>query len=317
VSQEADLKTLVIQTYRTHDIAPWMQRCLDSVRSWSARCGYEYELMDDRIFDLCGPEYLAAVGDNKRSITNLARLELARIRLAQGWERVVWLDADTFVFAPEKLTVDVTSGYAFGKETWAWADADGRTRTEQSVHNAAFVFVGHHPDLDLLIHTVRHIATTRKLHASFQVGVKLLAGLQYSLDFPLLTHIGMFSPDVIKAIALGHETLLAALARASGYPCYAANLCLSLTGGMTDEMIRITMDRLESGEGHVVNRYLGSASTDAVTTAVMPGRNVVSESFQLDSPVWLLARTARLLAVGILPAPLTRMLRKACAHYAT
>nr|WP_294552613.1 hypothetical protein [uncultured Rhodopila sp.] len=308
------MRTLVIQTYRTSEVAPWMQRCLDSVRSWSALQGYEYEFMDDRIFDLCGAEYLAGVGDNKRSITNLARLELARTRLAQGWERVVWLDADTFVFAPDRLTIDVTKGYAFAKEAWVWIDPQGRTMTEQGVHNAAFVFAGHHPDLDLLIHAIRHIVSTRRIHASYQVGTKLLVGLQYSLDFPVLTNIGMFSPDVMSAIALGQAPVLAALARASGYPSFAANLCLSLNGGMTREMIRTAMDRLETSRGQVVNQYLGGGGSDSVAATVMPARGLVSQSFQLDSPLWLLTRSARLLAVKLLPASVARMLRMAQAH---
>jgi hypothetical protein len=293
-----------------------MQRCLDSVRSWSALLGYDYELMDDRIFDLCGPAYLAAVGDNKRSITNLARLELARLRLGDGYDRVVWLDADTFVFAPDRLTIDLTSGYAFAKEAWVWNDDEGRTKTEEGVHNAAFVFAGHHPDLDFLIHAIRHIAGTRQIHASYQVGTKLLVGLQYSLDFPLLTNIGMFSPDVMIALAKDQAPLLATLARASGYPSYAANLCLSLNTGMTADMIDIAMDRLETTRGGVINDYLGADTRTAITSAVMPARSVTSQSFRLDSPGWLLTRAARVVMVRLLPKQCTRLLRMAQARFA-
>ena len=172
----------------------------------------------------------------------------------------------------------------------------------------------YHPDLDLLIHAIRHIVSTRRIHASYQVGTKLLVGLQYSLDFPVLTNIGMFSPDVMSAIALGQAPVLAALARASGYPSFAANLCLSLNGGMTREMIRTAMDRLETSRGQVVNQYLGGGGSDSVAATVMPARGLVSQSFQLDSPLWLLTRSARLLAVKLLPASVARMLRMAQAH---
>jgi hypothetical protein len=43
------------------------------------------------------------VDDNKRSITNLARLELTREVLREQYDRAIWFDADVFVFAPEEL----------------------------------------------------------------------------------------------------------------------------------------------------------------------------------------------------------------------
>jgi hypothetical protein len=69
------MKTVVLQTFRSHDVPPWMARCLASVRDWAAAQGYDYQFEGDSVFALCGEEYLVAVGDNKRSITNLARLE--------------------------------------------------------------------------------------------------------------------------------------------------------------------------------------------------------------------------------------------------
>ena len=42
------MKTLVIQSFRTHSVPPWIERCLDSVRRWAALRGYDYRLTDDR-----------------------------------------------------------------------------------------------------------------------------------------------------------------------------------------------------------------------------------------------------------------------------
>src|SRR5207253_10631885 len=112
----------VLQSFRTHDVPAWMTRCLASVKTWTDRCRYDYQFVGDGIFDLCGADYLARVGDNMRSITNLARLELARKVLGEGYDRAIWLDADLFVFAPERLAIDVTSGYAFCKEAWIYVD---------------------------------------------------------------------------------------------------------------------------------------------------------------------------------------------------
>jgi hypothetical protein len=55
-------------------------------QAWAQKSGHEYQFVDAAIFDLCGAEYLARVGDNKRSITKLARLELTRKVLREGYE---------------------------------------------------------------------------------------------------------------------------------------------------------------------------------------------------------------------------------------
>jgi hypothetical protein len=304
------MKTLVIQTFRTTGVSEWMQRCLASVRAWSAQRGYDHEFMDDAIFALCGEDYLAQVGDNKRSITNLARLELTRLRLDENYDRVIWFDADTFIFAPEKFTITLTDGYAFAKETWLWKDESGRTRTRQSVHNAAFVFAGHHPDLDLLIQTIRHIAATRQIHSNFQVGVKLVTGLHYSLGFPLMTNTGMFSPDTVKAIATNQTATLAVLAHTHGYPIHAANLCWSLSEDTPEATIMAAMDRLEQTHGAVINQ--GIARTDAAVTlidTVMPTHNEHAALWQLDSPGWLLQRALAKFAAQCLPTRATDALR--------
>src|SRR2546430_3171739 len=107
------MRTIVLQSFRTRDVPDWIARCLASVRAWTERSGYAYWFADDGICDLCGAEYLARVGDNKRSITNLARLEFTSSALREGYDRAIWLDADVFVFAPDELSIDVTSRYAF------------------------------------------------------------------------------------------------------------------------------------------------------------------------------------------------------------
>src|SRR5271156_1012971 len=131
------MKTIILQSFRTSNVPVWMQRCMASVRAWAELHGYDYEFMDDRIFDLCGADYLAQVGDNKRSITNLARLELIRLRLSGAYERAVWLDADPSVFAPAGFRVDIDTGSASAREVWVTRDEAGRTFVRHGVHNAS------------------------------------------------------------------------------------------------------------------------------------------------------------------------------------
>jgi hypothetical protein len=250
------MKTVVLQSFRTRDVPAWMQRCLDSVQAWTQQSGYNFKFVDDAIFDLCGAEYLARVGDNKRSITNLARLELTRTVLREGYDRAIWFDADIFVFAPKALSIDVTTRYAFSKEAWISLDAAGDIHCTRAVNNAAFVFMKDQPDLDLLISTIRHIVATRDIATNYQVGVWLLTGLERSLDFPLLRTVGMLSPDVLRAIVDDKVAILQRQAIEFGDPIFAANLCFALSQDTPERMIADAMDKLEATRGDVINRFV-------------------------------------------------------------
>jgi hypothetical protein len=260
------MKTVVLQTFREHDVPDWMARCMASVRAWAAIRGYDYEFRGDEVLDLCGEAYLAAAGGEMRTITNLARLEWIRASLSAGHERAIWLDADTFVFDPDRFSLDVRSGYACGMEVWVSPNA-GLPVVRHGVHNAALVFVGHHPDLDVMIALIRHIAATRPIESSWQVGVQLLTGLHAGLRFPLLTNVGMFSPSVVQAVATGRTALLRLMARENGYPIQAANLCWSFRETTGARFVKRAMDRLESSQGAVINRHLGAAAPAPLTVA--------------------------------------------------
>lgn len=256
------MKTVVLQSYRTHGVEAWVSRCLSSVKAWTERSGYAYEFIDDSIFDLCGPEYLARVGDNKLSITNLARLEAVRAILRAGADRAIWLDADVFVFAPEQLSIDVTLRYAFCKEAWISVGRWGRMTCHRVINNAAFVFTKDEPDLDFLISTIRHVVMHRDVRSNYQVGVWLLTGLERTLGFGLLRTIGLLSPDVVRAILEDNVRVLRRQMAEFADPMFAANLTLSKAPA-GDQMMR-AMDILEASLGHVLNKYVSSQSVETL-----------------------------------------------------
>ena len=316
------MKTVVLQSFRTASVPRWMERCMASVRAWAALHGYEYEFMDDRIFDLCGADYLAQVGDNKRSITNLARLELIRLRLEGAYERAIWLDADTFVFAPAAFRMDIETGYAFGREVWVHRDGAGKISLDYRVHNASCVFTRNQPDLDFFIRSMRYIAATRQIRESFQVGVRFLSGLQYPLGFSLIQDSGVFSEDIIRALATGDDEPIAALARGHAHPLHAANLGFSqfdpadpLSTAKDDGVVMAAMDRLERSEGAVINDFYptpdGPSATAPITTSTTVPRRLEESSFLLNSPAWLFARALRLSVLRIIPTRVAGALRRA------
>ena len=255
-------KTLIVQSFRDHDVPPWIARCLASVAAWSRQRGYDYVLVGDEAFDLCGPEYLADVGDNRRSITNLARLELVRRAHADGYDMATWVDADVFVFHPEAIALDRVNRYAFARETWVEWRGAGRWFAFSSVNNSVFACRRGEPDLDFLISATRHVARRRRIRSNYQVGGDLIKGLRASLDFETLGDVGMLSNYVVMALATGGRRLLQQQARLHGEPIHASNLCASenysprVGGGEA----MAAMDALQRSAGDVINGWLEGRS---------------------------------------------------------
>lgn len=259
------MRTLIIQSFRTHDIPAWIARCLASVRAWAAAAGHDYRLTDDGVFSLCGDDYLAAVGDNMRSITNLCRLELIRLALAEGYELAVWMDADILVFDPEALAIGPRGRITFARETWISPTEGGGWTVNQTLNNCVVACPAGDPDLDLIIETTRHRARHHVVQHNHQVGVELIRGLNRFLAFPLLTNVGMFSNHMVMAVAQGSEGLLRLQAVQHQHPIHAANLCAGehMFPVVPDAMTHAAIDLLLATRGGIVNAHLGAAAAGA------------------------------------------------------
>jgi hypothetical protein len=236
-----------------------------SVQSWSKDQGFDYQLTGDESFRLCGEDYLAAVGDNVRSITNLLRLLLVREAHQEGCDRAIWIDADIFIFAPEKLRIALDSRYGFAREVWIAPLRDGYWKAQTGVNNSVFACMKDEPDLEWLIHTLRHVARHRRIKTNYQVGGDIIKGMRTSLDFQVLEHIGMFSPAVVLSLAKEWEAPVRAQARYHGAPVYAANLC---AGAQYDSVVNAedalaAVDALERTHGEIVNRWMAEGALKA------------------------------------------------------
>ncbi len=257
--------TIVIQTFRNHNIPPWIQRCLDSVRDWARLHSLDYSLAGDEFYDLCGPEFLARGPKNPQAITNLARLVATRRHLDAGYRQVIWMDADLLVFDPERLVFDfpvesLPTGYAFGREVWIeYGGSAGVFISKPMVHNAATYFTQAAVDLDMLIALIRHIDAGRRIVNNFQIGVRLLRGLQHSLMFPTFSHASMFSPTLLRAVAEQNEQVLQVYGRIFRYQSCAGNLCLGSQDKIPLDVLGRAMDRLLHEKGAVVNRHATEA----------------------------------------------------------
>lgn len=276
MNQTGNSDTIVIQTFRNHAAPAWIKRGLDSVQNWARLHGYDYSLAGDEFYDLCGPEYLGRGGKNPQAITNLARLVATRQRLDAGYQRVIWMDADIFVFDPARLVFDfpsesVTTGYAFGHEVWLSLDLAGVMHVSPpQAHNAATFFTQGAVDLDILITLIRHIDAKRQIFSNYQTGVNLIRGLQYCFMFPTFSHVGVFSPILLRALAERDEKVLRVYGEAYRYQAYAGNLCLSLQESATEGLLWQAMDRLEVGRGDAINKYATESGVHLIPSRVIP-----------------------------------------------
>ena len=224
------MQTLVVQSYRTRDVAPWIRTCLGSVQAWAQGSGYRYEFVDDRFFDYAPDWVRRHCGRQLLPVTDVARMRLIRERLQHGWQRVIWVDADVLVFAPQHFVIDPAASYALCHELWLRVNAAGGIESEEKVNNAVMVLTRDQPMLDFWIFAVEEIL---RAHSAEEIG-PLTASTQFFTDLarimPLrvLHNVGLLSPPVVRDVAAGGGAIAREWARRFGRPSAAANLCASL-----------------------------------------------------------------------------------------
>jgi len=241
------MNTLVIQSFRNHDIPPWIQRCLDSVRVWCDVQGFQRCFIGDEIFDLVPDWYLEKTGKGPVA-TDYARLVLISEAINnQGFDQAIWLDADIYVL-DASMTLDCPGSCAFGQEVWVQQARTGGDKLEarKNVHNAVCLFRRGCVVLPFLMETVLSIirrANPEKI-APQMVGPKLLSALHSLHDFDLLPQVGAISPDVARDIIAGAGPALSLLQKESAVTLQALNLCASL---IVKKMDNTEADKLIAG----------------------------------------------------------------------
>ncbi|MEO0601516.1 MAG: hypothetical protein AAF211_08775, partial [Myxococcota bacterium] len=146
---------LVLQSHRVPLPATWLQICLDSVRDWARTQGLTWRFLDDELFDVLPRDLLAKCASRRVVATDLARLAWLEQALGEGYDPVVWCDADVLVFAPERLTLP-DAPFAVGREVWV-DDERGRPRVRRHVHNAWLVFRSGNPFLGFYRYTAERM----------------------------------------------------------------------------------------------------------------------------------------------------------------
>ncbi len=250
------MATLIVQSYRTVDVAPWIAECMASVRAWAKQCGFEYEFMDDRFFDYAPAWVRERCGAQKLPVTDVARLHLLRERLDQDWRRVVWIDADVLVFSPSEFVLDEDAAYALCPEFWV-RPAGIAPEVIEKVNNSVMMVTRDQPMLDFWIFAVEEIL---RVHTTEQIG-PLTTGTTFYTDLaklmPLrvLQNASLVSPSTVHDIVNGGGRFLDLWRRTIPVPVAAVNLCASLQDRRYRD-VQLGADDMQ----HAVDALLGNGS---------------------------------------------------------
>ncbi|MFK7816467.1 MAG: hypothetical protein AB8B92_09025 [Gammaproteobacteria bacterium] len=223
-------KTLVLQSHRQPLPAQWLQICIDSVRSWASINNYDYKFIGDELFDYVSNDVLNKTKNQIVIATDLARLLALKKYLKDGYEVVVWCDADFLIFLPAQFVLP-DENYAVGREVWVQSAHDNPKKLIAyiKVHNAFMMFKKGNPFLEFYIDTAERLVLKNMGNMPPQyIGPKLLTAIHNVVQCPVLESAGMLSPLVIKDITNGGGEALDLFQRKSTQPIAAANLCNSL-----------------------------------------------------------------------------------------
>ena len=222
------MHTLVFQSYK-QKLPYWLHLCQQSVQSWSANHRYDYAFLGDDIFHFNPPWFDIKVHDRLPIRSDLSRLLYTQSALHQ-YERVVWMDIDCFVFAPDHLILK-NEPYTFGQERWIQPHPKKGWKIYNNVCNAFFQFQRKNPFLLFYIETAKKmIQRVDKNHIAPQmIGPKLLTALHNIAQLSTTTMIGSASPWLIQECAQGGGPLVQHVEKSIvKTPCAALNLCNSL-----------------------------------------------------------------------------------------
>jgi len=238
--------TLVIQSHRDPLPQAWLRRCLDSVMDWARVNGYQYRYLGDELFAPLDRELLEKTRAQRVIASDLARLISLQQGLAEGYDCVVWCDADFLIFDPANFVLP-DADFALGREVWVQHDKRQKLRAYVKAHNALLMFRRGNHFLDFYRDTAERLLRLNQGTMPPQfIGPKLLTALQNIASFPVMETAAMLSPLVMRDLIAGQGQALDLFREKSPATVAGANLCNSLTQleGLTETDMSALIDRL-------------------------------------------------------------------------
>lgn len=261
------MKTIVYQSYRTYNVPTWISTCMQTVKDWATLKGFDYQMIDDKLFDYVSNWYKEKVNGQIQPIADLARLELAKEFLLKGYERTVWIDADILIFHPEELNVNTVEDYLFCHEAWISLEPENKVETgkiicRSKVNNAMTVFTQKNSFLDFYIYVCKEIVKNYQgTVPPIEVSTIFLTNLHQIFPLHLFKNMGLLSPLNMYGIAEDKKYFTQEYIKLMGAPIYGANLCSSFRNtsyqgiDVNDKMYEIVIEKLLETKGEIVNQY--------------------------------------------------------------
>jgi len=211
------MKTIVLQTFKTENIPEWIEYCMASVKSWALSNEYSYKRLGDEFFDYV-PEWVNQVHGRKfYPRTDIARLLMIKEYLI-AYERVIWVDADEFIFKPEAIILPEKYDYLFSLEFY---------KGMASINNSFLMFT--RKAENTLDHYIRvALAKFRTLGIITRSGIG--GDMIKSLEIPkyCITFNGLMNKDTILALQQNNVQILTDYSNTSMFEQFMFNVSLSL-----------------------------------------------------------------------------------------
>ena len=227
------MKTIVLQSNKRPPWPEWVRICLLSARRWALESGFSHLFIQDELFEDLPAAFLRDTEEQILPRTDYGRLLWMKRLHRDGWERVIWLDADLLIFDDSLAFSDD----AVGREAWLTHAPDVGFRITRKVNNCAMCFHAGSRHLDRYLSAIEAAVAAGGPYDKLAFGPDLMTRLHAEAPFPLHSDIAMFSPRIAEALASGLAPALRAHAAAWGGAPKAANLCSSL-GAPDDKMER-------------------------------------------------------------------------------
>jgi hypothetical protein len=224
------MKTVVYQSFRTENVPGWIDACMATVRQWAGLKGFSYRFWGDSFFDFVPAELRSRASTHVCLLSDYARLIAARELLAEGFDRVIWVDADAVVFDPEHFNIDITTGFAFCREVWHDLTVYGRPFFKLTVNNSVSVFCRDQQIIDPYLEEATAILASNQPLSAVSIGTEWLHAQRRFTEFPLLNNVGILGPEMMYRYLLDDGRFLRAYLRYQTSPVYAVNLCNSKLG---------------------------------------------------------------------------------------
>ncbi len=235
------MKTVILQSHAPDAMKPWLCKCRASVEVWAAHVGADYRFLGDELFGHIPSWVREKVAPQTVIATDLARLRLMQDFLHEGYDRVLWLDADMLVFAPERLPVP-EGPHAVGREVWV-QQSGGGLKAYRKVHNAFLMTTRDDSFLPFYADAAERMLTRAKppLVPQF-IGPKLLTALHNMTELSIEERAGMLSPLALRDVLNGGGLALEqTLAGHKAHPA-AFNLSASYMGRESDGVLNTEAD---------------------------------------------------------------------------